>query len=412
MVISRNGDIDRSLCLVPRGFPEVFYHNFTRAEVAGIYVHIPFCRRACNYCDFHFSTRLSQVPAVLDAIGKEITLRKNYLAGPVESVYFGGGTPSLLEQSAFEPILAALAVQFGWAPAAEITLEANPEDINASSLGAWRSSGINRLSIGLQSFDDSELRWMNRCHTAADAIASVKRAQDAGLTNISIDLIYGSRFQSLGSWEKTLETAIGLNVPHVSAYHLTVEKGTALGVWTRRGTEPFPEESLGREQFIAMSERLGESGFEHYEISNFARPGSRAVHNSSYWAGEHYLGIGPSAHSFNGESRQWNFANNNRYLAAIAKGHVFFEKEKLSTVDKYNEYVLTRLRLLEGCRSDEIRARFGTAYESEFLKGVARNSAYFLREDSRYYLATEGRLRADGIASDLFVSEEPSDDSV
>jgi oxygen-independent coproporphyrinogen III oxidase len=372
--------------------------------VSGIYLHIPFCRQACNYCDFHFSTNLNNKGEVIQAILAEAALKKSYLGDPnIGSIYFGGGTPSLLSEGDLAGILETLAGFFSWPSGSEITLEANPDDISVKALKHWKSVGINRLSVGLQSFNDEELKWMNRAHTAAESLSSVKLAQDSGFGNISIDLIYGSRFQTLASWDATLKQAIALESQHVSAYNLTIEHKTALGLKHLKGTEPPVNEDLSSLQFLNMLEQFDSAGLVQYEISNFAKAGFMAVHNSNYWLQKKYLGLGPSAHSFNGLSRQWNVKSNAAYIKAIAAGEGFFEREELSLNDRYNEYVLTRLRTIWGCDLAEIRALFGETILAHFIKGLKDLNAFVEEKNGLIVLNREGRLRADGIASGLFL---------
>jgi oxygen-independent coproporphyrinogen III oxidase len=372
--------------------------------LAGIYVHIPFCRQACIYCDFYFSTSLSAREPVIRAIAKECETRSDYLPERnVTSVYFGGGTPSLLASSDLVTIIDALRASFSWDETAEVTLEANPEDINTEALRLWRSMGFNRLSIGLQSFNEAELKWMNRKHTPAQSADSVKRAQDEGFGNISIDLIYGSKFQDLKSWESTLASAIALNTQHISSYNLTIEQKTVLGAHQRKGKEPAISDEMSGRQFMMMIEALEDYGFIHYEISNFAKEGFYARHNSNYWLQQPYLGLGPSAHSFDGTSRQWNVANNSLYLKGVNENGFYFEKEDLSPRDKYNEYVLTRLRTIWGCRLGEMKVWFGEQ-ATEHFKAIADTKKDLIAEqDGVYTLTRQGRLYADGIASDLFL---------
>ncbi len=373
--------------------------------VPGIYLHIPFCRQACNYCDFHFSTSLANKEAVVQAMVQEIEQRHAYLTTKnVQSIYFGGGTPSLLAESELAYLMEALDRHFLWTKEAEITLEANPDDITAAALQSWKKLGINRLSIGLQSFMDEELRWMNRAHTAAESESSVKLAQDHGFHNISIDLIYGSKFQTPQTWENTLQGALALNTPHISAYNLTIEDKTALGAKHRKGHEPVVDDQLSTQQFIAMLKRLEAGGFIQYEISNFGKAGFFAVHNSNYWLGEQYLGIGPSAHSFNGHSRQWNVKSNVAYVAATRSGKDFFDREELSMKDRYNEYILTRLRTIWGCSTEEISRLFGDAATRHF-KGIIKTMQQFVIEKNGVYMLNPaGKLQADGLAARLFLS--------
>lgn len=340
------------------------------------------------------------------AMLREITERASWLAdGHLQSIYFGGGTPSLLSDAELEKLMNRLAEHFSWGNSAEVTLEANPDDISSAALKGWKALGINRLSIGLQSFNDEELRWMNRAHTAEESLASVKRAQDAGFDNISIDLIYGSRFQSQQTWEQTLRTAVELNTSHISSYNLTIEDKTALGLHHRKGKEPAVDDQLSAEQFLLMLDVLETAGFVGYEISNFGKPGRFAVHNTNYWLQQPYLGIGPSAHSFNGESRQWNLKNNPLYMKALEENTPFFEKELLTAADRYNEYVLTRLRTIWGCEPAEIAAQFGESGRLYFEKQLSTVAPGLLliNDTGIVTLSREGRLQADGIAAQLFM---------
>lgn len=378
----------------------------------GIYIHIPFCRKACVYCDFHFSTQLKTKGILVDAICKEIELQKDFLQenppaereGKLDSIYFGGGTPSVLEKTELEKIFKTLSEHFTWDKNTEITLECNPDDLTKEKLQELKDIGVNRLSIGLQSFDDAELKWMNRLHTAEESLACVKSAQEIGFKNISIDLIYGSAFQTVESWKKTLETALSLKVQHISSYNLTVEEKTELGHAVKKGKEKAIDDEKSSEQFMVMMDVLQKNGFEHYEISNFAEKGFEAIHNTNYWKGAKYLGIGPSAHSFNGVARQWNISNNVLYANAINNGTGFFETETLSKLNRYNEYVLTRLRTKWGCDLNYIKTEFGTKFAEHFTETSAAFMPTKLQKiDSNYSLTRTGKLLADKIAMQLFM---------
>lgn len=373
--------------------------------MAGIYLHIPFCKQACTYCDFHFSTLLKNKPDFVNALCKEIELRKNYIATTnLESIYFGGGTPSLLSKEELELIFKTLKKFFKWKADAEITLECNPDDLSREKLKELKQAGINRLSIGLQSFNDEELKWMNRAHTAEESEACVKLAQQEGFNNITIDLIYGSKFQTMESWKQTLQKAVDLNVQHISSYNLTVEKKTKLGMDVLKGKEQEVDDEKSAEQFLIMIDVLEKNGYEHYEISNFAKQGFIAVHNSNYWKGKKYLGLGPSAHSFNGETRQWNVANNNTYIKAINDNSTYFEIENLSPENRYNEYVLTGLRTKWGCDLNYIQENLGESFSKHFVNEIEKqNKSLFEKENSIYRLTKKGRLLADKIAMELFV---------
>lgn len=372
--------------------------------MSGIYLHIPFCKQACTYCDFYFSTSTANKDAVIGAMRKEMDVRKEYLEEKsIDSIYFGGGTPSLLPYSDLEQLIEKLKEHFSFAPHAEITLEANPDDISRESLRQWRKLGINRLSIGLQSFKEEELTWMNRAHTAAESVSSVVMAQEEGFDNITIDLIYGSKFQDIKSWEDTLHRAIALNTQHISAYNLTIENKTALGVNYKKGKEPAVNDELSEAQFALMADVLRRAGFIHYEISNFAKEGFFAKHNSNYWLQKHYLGIGPAAHSFNGKSRQWNINNNNQYIKALGQDTSFFEREELSLNERYNEYVLTRLRTIWGCNLHDIKMLFGDELESHFKKTLVKEIQHLQENEGTYTLKSSSKFLADGVAAAFFI---------
>jgi oxygen-independent coproporphyrinogen III oxidase len=340
---------------------------------------------------------------LVGAILREIEVRHNYLnVNEIKSIYFGGGTPSILSEAEITSILEALAKRYTWTSGIEITLESNPDDISPAALQGWQLAGINRLSIGLQSFNDEELRWMNRLHTSAESVSSVKMAQDAGLNNLSVDLIYGSRFQDMNSWEQTLRKVVDLKTTHISSYNLTIENKTKLGTAFKKGLEPIVSDELSAAQFLMMHDALKIADFEHYEVSNFAKKGQYSRHNSNYWLQGIYLGLGPSAHSYDGRSRQWNVRNNNTYIKALENGSAFFETETLTLKDKYNEYILTRLRTKWGCSKEEIKTSFGEKFLKHFESSINTKSFFLEERDGVYRLNTEGMLRADGISADLF----------
>lgn len=391
----------------------------------GIYLHIPFCKQACFYCNFHFSTTLKQKEELVDALLQEITFQSPDPTGPVtggtailpeeaggylgnkaiETVYFGGGTPSLLTVGELRLITDKLLQRFKIDKNAEITLEANPDDITEEKLQGWKQAGINRLSIGVQSFLEEELQWMNRAHNAVQALQCIELARANGFDNISADLIYGTPALSNEDWQRNVARVVALNIPHISCYALTVEANTALDKFIREKKFPPVDPDKAALQFELLSEWLAAAGYEHYEISNFARPGRRSRHNGSYWKGEPYLGLGPSAHSFNGYSRQWNIANNALYIQSIQRGIIPFEIEVLTPVQQLNEYIMISLRTIEGCDVDYIKEKWGEA-ESERLKA---GSGQFIREgkmifqDHHLKLTRPGQLLADGIAAGLFV---------
>jgi oxygen-independent coproporphyrinogen-3 oxidase len=368
--------------------------------VAGIYVHIPFCKRACHYCNFHFSTSLRNKNELVDALLKEIELQAEYLSGEtVETVYFGGGTPSLLDHKELGSILEKINTVFRPGPARELTLEANPDDIDQGKLNLWKDLGFNRLSIGVQSFFDEDLKWMNRAHNASEARKSVEVAA-ASFPNISIDLIYGVPGLSDLRWQQNVDTAIDLGVPHLSCYALTVEAKTPLDKLIRLHQKEDVDSDLQSQQFLLLMDKAAVAGYEHYEISNFAKPGFRSLHNSSYWSGKKYLGIGPSAHSFDGRSRSWNISNNMKYTRSIFEGNLPADSERLSDVQKTNEYIMTSLRTIEGLDL----GRLSTARKDDLLRLSEKyiERGFMRRVADTLVLTNSGKLMADGIASDLF----------
>lgn len=374
--------------------------------MAGIYLHIPFCKQACYYCNFHFSTSLLQQEAMVNSIVQEIALQKDYLAQePVHTIYFGGGTPSLLKEQELTALLSHLRATFAVAADAEITLEANPDDLTAEKLVQLKATGINRLSIGVQSFHEEDLTWMNRAHNSRQALDCIKQAQDIGFQNITIDLIYGGPTLTNEGWEQNVKQAIALGVPHLSCYALTVEPGTALDHFIKKKKMAATDPDKAAQHFEMLMEWLGAAGYEHYEISNFALPGWHSRHNSSYWQGKPYLGLGPSAHSFNGTSRQWNIANNAQYIKSIAAGTVPFEIESLTTAMQFNEYIMTSLRTSAGCNLEWVAEKFGTDHTIHLL---AHSEPYIKmgrieRVGEALRLTKAGRLFADGIAGELFI---------
>lgn len=377
--------------------------------MAGVYIHIPFCRQACHYCNFHFATSLRYKDDLVAAIVKEAALQKDYLEGEmVETIYFGGGTPSLLPSADILLILEEIKKLFPVSTAPEVTLEANPDDITEEKLQAWQQAGINRLSIGVQSFFEEDLRWMNRAHTAGQALESIQLATRY-FENITIDLIYGTPGLTHERWKENVNLALRLKVPHLSCYALTVEPKTPLDKLIRQKEYAGTNPDIQSEQFLLLMQWLEEAGFEHYEISNFARPGWRSRHNASYWAadstrtGKSYLGLGPSAHSYNGRERQWNVANNQAYIQSIGKGQVPFEKEVLTPVQQLNEYIMTSLRTSEGLNLLLLKNRFQLD-EQEILRKAQRfiHAGEMEKSGEVLVLTRNGKLLADGIAADLF----------
>jgi len=374
----------------------------------GLYLHIPFCKQACHYCDFHFSTSLGLKGQFVEALVQEMALRQNYLpdpAAPLETIYFGGGTPSLLTGGELARIFEAIHAYFPVAPQAEITLEANPDDLSPAKLAELAASPINRLSIGLQSFHEPHLRMMNRAHSAAESWQAVRNAQAAGFENISVDLIYGVPAPSHDIWQEDLARLFELNVPHVSAYALTIEPDTAFGRRLQKGTFVAPADDFVATQFEMLLGQLRAHGYEQYEISNFCQPGRESRHNSNYWRGVPYLGLGPSAHSFDGRSRQYAVANNPQYVAAVLeRGEVPATVEQLSPLDQANEYLLTTLRTSRGCDLAHLRDALGLnllADRADYLASLTAQGMATLRGDV-LRLTDAGKLLADHITLELF----------
>ncbi len=372
----------------------------------GIYIHVPFCKKACHYCNFHFSTQLQLKSDLVAAICKEAVLRKTFLQEAVDTIYFGGGTPSLLSGSELELLLNTLNEHYTIAPNAEITLEANPDDIDIDKLNDWHQAGINRLSIGIQSFFEEDLQWMNRAHNAQQAKHCIELAQTAGFYNLTIDLIYGTPGLTNERWKQNIETALTLGIPHLSCYALTVEPNTALDVMVRKGTKEEVDADHQAIHFNILTATLQNAGFEHYEISNFAKPGFRSKHNSSYWQGKPYLGLGPSAHSFDGHvTRQWNISNNTLYINSLQQGIIPFESETLTTVQRINEYLMTGLRTIEGISLNFLEKNWGEERKQEVLKAAQLHIAQqnIQLQNQNIILTALGKFLADGIAADLFV---------
>lgn len=377
--------------------------------MAGIYIHIPFCRQACHYCNFHFSTSLRYKNEFLAALLKEMELfsvvHGQQDRDTIETIYFGGGTPSLLSPDEIRHILQQVNTHFTVAPGMEITLEANPDDVSLEKLENWKQAGINRLSIGIQSFFEEDLQWMNRAHNAKQAVDSLQLALTL-FPNITIDLIYGTPGLTNEKWKQNVEKAIALNIPHLSCYALTVEPKTPLDKMIRQNQSPGVDSDKQSEQFLLLMQWLKDAGYEHYEISNFAKPGLRSRHNSSYWQGKTYFGFGPSAHSFDGKTRWWNIANNNNYIQAIQNNILPVEKEVLTTSQKLNEYIMISLRTMEGLdleKAQEIDPSLNT--RDHLVEGSKKYIERGLLEikGNIIRLTMEGKLVADGIAADLFI---------
>jgi oxygen-independent coproporphyrinogen III oxidase len=376
--------------------------------MAGIYIHIPFCKKACHYCDFHFSTQLSVKEKLVKAIVREIEIQKEYLEGEeIKTIYFGGGTPSILSSIEIYSILSCIQSNFSIDANAEVTLEANPDDLSKERLFELRAIGINRLSIGIQSFDDEVLRFLNRAHSTSKAIKSIEDARHVGFTNISLDLIYSIPNQSLANWLKNIGVAVSLLPEHISAYSLTIEEKTVFGNWLKMGKLVAVEEDPSAKQFEVLMETLESHGFEQYEISNFCKPGYKSKHNSSYWDQQNYLGVGPSAHSFNGSSRQFNVRNNSVYIESIEKNKVPFEKEILTRENKINEYIMTNIRTSKGIAGEYLKNNFRFDFGDVFKNKIEslQNQKLITELDGQHILTKKGKLVADQIALDLFLGD-------
>jgi oxygen-independent coproporphyrinogen-3 oxidase len=376
--------------------------------MAGIYIHIPFCKQACSYCNFYFSVSLGQKEKLIAALLKEIELTQEYLENEkIETIYFGGGTPSLLTGDEVMRVIDKISAYHDINEIKEFTLEANPDDLSKSKVAefkALKSIGLNRFSIGVQSFFDEDLLYMNRAHNATEAESSIKRVQDAGFDNLTIDLIYGTPTMNDEHWMQNLEKVYQLDIPHISSYALTVEPKTTLFSQIQKGkAKPVDEEQSARQFKILMKEMLA-NGYEQYEISNYAKPGHYAVHNSNYWFGKKYLGLGPSAHSFNGKARRWNIANNNSYTESLSQSKLNFEEEILTEAQKVNERIMTSLRTQWGLRISDLpsgwQARILELIESDLPK---LDESFYMYKDKVLTLTDEGKLFADRIAANLFV---------
>ena len=378
--------------------------------MSGIYIHIPFCKQACSYCDFHFSTQLGKKEQMLQALCEEVRQRKAELGDTaVETIYFGGGTPSILENAEIELLIDEVYKNFKVAPNPEITLEANPDDLSKKRIVQLSNSPINRLSIGIQSFYDEDLELMNRAHRADEAANCISEATKY-FENISIDLIYGIPGMGHDRWKSNIEKALAFGLPHISSYALTVEPRTALKKFIEQGKVADVDDAHAQEQFLLLVEMLEANGFVNYEISNFGKPGYFSRNNISYWQGKKYLGIGPSAHSFDGKNRSWNVPNNIKYIKAVQAGKLPLETEQLTTLDRYNEYVMTGLRTIWGVSLKQVELDFG----ADFLDHLNKGSRKFLEAgllkltDGKLTATKKGKFLVDGMASDLFmVNLEP-----
>ncbi|MGY0391605.1 radical SAM family heme chaperone HemW [Bizionia sp. KMM 8389] len=378
--------------------------------MAGIYIHIPFCKQACHYCDFHFSTSLKKKDELIQALITELKLRKNEFQNTrVETIYFGGGTPSLLNKTELKLIIDGVYDNYQVSKNPEITLEANPDDLISAKVASdtifedYRNIGINRLSIGIQSFFESDLKLMNRAHNALEAKGALETATKY-FDNISIDLIYGIPGTTHAQWQQNIEMALAFNIPHISSYALTVEPKTALASFIEKGVIENVDDVLAEQQFHFLVETLSKHGFVHYELSNFGKPDYFSRNNTAYWQGKPYIGIGPSAHSFNGKERGWNVRNNSKYIRSLSENCLPIEIETLSKSDRYNEYIMTGLRTVWGVSLDKIAKDFGSEFKAFLLKESDKHIANKLLKitDETLHVTPKGAFLSDGIAADLF----------
>jgi oxygen-independent coproporphyrinogen III oxidase len=374
--------------------------------MAGLYLHIPFCKKACHYCDFHFSTQLDSTGQLREALSKELTLQANYLNDEtLETIYFGGGTPSVLSSKELEQIFNSIQKNFAVDADAEITLEANPDDLSPEKIRELRDVGVNRLSIGIQSLDDQVLSFLNRSHNAGQALKCIESARKADFSNINVDLIYAIPERSISLLKKDIDELLNLEPEHISAYSLTIEEKTVFGNWAARGKFKPEEEEENAHQFELVMDMLADAGFEQYEISNYAKPGFQSRHNSSYWKQKMYLGVGPSAHSFNGYQRQVNVPNNQAYIKALSASKIPATLETLSREDQINEYIMTSLRTMWGCNNEYLISNFQYDLlhrQREYLQRAIVNGLIQI-DEAILKLTRTGKMHADKIASDLFL---------
>lgn len=374
--------------------------------MAGIYIHIPFCRQKCYYCDFYKTDKLNYLSEFLTALKKEISQQNNYLPGEfIDTIYIGGGTPSLLKEPEITSIFSSLNKYFKILPQAEITFEANPDDLDPACLAMLKRSGINRLSIGIQSFQEKHLKMMNRRHTAQQAVDSVINAKNSGFNNISVDLIYGIPGLTTDQWKDNLQKTFELPADHLSAYHLTYHEGTIFYNLLKRGKLHELSENDSFDQFTTLINKAGLAGFEQYEISNFAKNGMYSKHNTAYWTGKPYLGLGPSAHSFNGSSRKWNMSDLEKYIKLINEDEITFEEEHLTLNDKYNEFILTNLRTKWGVSLLTISEKFGKKAADYFIMTAQRfiSAKSVVQKNEIYTLTPEGLFISDDIIADFMI---------
>jgi len=374
--------------------------------MSGIYLHIPFCKQACHYCDFHFTTSQRGRSELLDAMRQEIEMRKGELSGQtVQTIYFGGGTPSLLKYDELMMFFEKIYTDFNVSHDAEITLEANPDDLSTEQLKMFRRTPVNRFSIGIQSFRDEDLKMMNRAHSALQAERCALDAADAGFENLSVDLIFGIPYLSFDAWKQNVKMALSLPVTHISCYGLTVEPKTALAWQIKKGMVPLPDDEIAAAQYQWLLDMAEDSGFPWYEISNFSMPGFESRHNTSYWKGLPYFGIGPSAHSFNGQVRSWNVSSNALYVKAISEGRREAETENIDSTTRFHELILTSLRVRSGLSLELVKEQFGSAVLGNLLETAEQyiQCDWLIHRDRHLKLSRQGLLFADKITSDLFV---------
>jgi len=372
--------------------------------LSSIYIHIPFCKQACHYCDFHFSTSLKKKDELVNALKTELSLRKVELTNTVECIYFGGGTPSLLSAEELNSLIETVYTNYNVSETPEITLEANPDDLTKDKIKELGKSKINRLSIGIQSFFEDDLKLMNRAHNAKEALQCIEFSKTE-FDNISIDLIYGIPGMTTQKWKENLNIALQLDIPHISSYALTVEPNTALKRYIEKGVVPPVDDDLAKQHFDILVETLQQAGYSNYEFSNFGKQGYHSKNNTAYWTGKSYLGIGPSAHSYNGKQRSWNINNNPKYIKSIQQDIIPNEVETLSVTDRYNEYVMTGLRTIWGISLSKIEKEFGLNFKTYVLqqaKNFIEDHLLFLDGDT-IVVTKKGKFLSDGIASELFM---------
>ena len=375
--------------------------------MAGIYIHIPFCHKACYYCDFHFSTSLKLKKELIGAICKELKLKNKYLGSlPVETIYFGGGTPSILEEKYIAKILKTIYKYFSTSDSLECTFEVNPNDLTFDKTRSLIKLGVNRFSVGAQSFDEKQLKLLNRSHTSKQIERSIKLIQDLGVNNINIDLMYGTPNLKNKLWENNLMKAVSLNVTHMSCYCLTIEKGTVFHKMVNSGSLKLGSDENIKLQFLTMREVLRRNNFIHYEISNFCIPSFESKHNSSYWKGKNYLGVGPSAHSFNGKKRHWNINNNYKYIDALKNDNNYFEEEILTKKNIANEYILTNIRTNKGLKRSTLSRLTNNIEYNKLMSQLDKlvNDSLVINKKDRFYLTQNGMILCDKITTDLFLA--------